>query len=132
MKNTFGCLFILMLIASNTCLSQSNDEVFNEISSEKFRELIIHNDNVIILDVRTHKEYQESHLENSVNIDMLKGDFLDNITKLDQSKIYLVYCKVGVRSAKASKILYNSGFGNVYHLKGGIQDWIDKGYPVVK
>ena len=122
-----------MLIASNTCLSQSNDEMFNEISSEKFRELMSQSsESIIILDVRTHKEYQESHLENSVNIDMLKGDFLDNITKLDQSKTYLVYCLVGVRSAKASRILYDSGFRNVYNLNGGIQEWIGKGYPVVK
>jgi rhodanese-related sulfurtransferase len=41
----------------------------------------------------------------------------------------VVYCRSGNRSATATRILIEAGFGEVYDL-GGIQDWVVQGYPI--
>jgi rhodanese-related sulfurtransferase len=38
----------------------------------------------------------------------------------------------GRRSAQGSEILINNGFNEVYNMKGGITEWINAGYEVVK
>ena len=51
---------------------------------------------------------------------------------LDKKKPVYVYCAVGGRSAKASKVLQESGFKTVYNLLGGFNGWTAAGLPSVK
>lgn len=71
---------------------------------------------MIILDVRTSEEYQESHVKESMNIDILSSDFKSKIEKLDKSKSYKLYCRSGNRSGQAEKIMKSMGFRNVENL----------------
>lgn len=80
-------------------------------------------ENVQVLDVRTEAEYKEGHLPGALLMDVNSPDFKERVVQLDKSKTYLVYCKSGRRSEKALKILYNAGYQNAYHLKGGYLAW---------
>ena len=82
-----------------------------------------HRSNAAILDVRTAEEYAQGHIPAARNIDVLKDDFVQNISGLDKSKSYLVYCRSGKRSAKALQIMKENGFTHVKHLKGGFEAW---------
>ena len=82
-----------------------------------------------VLDVRTEAEYKEGHLPGALLMDVNKPDFKEKVAQLDKSKTYLIYCKLGRRSEKALKILYNAGYKNTYHLKGGYLAW--KGQKVL-
>jgi rhodanese-related sulfurtransferase len=42
------------------------------------------------------------------------------IKTLDPSKSYVVYCRSGARSARASEIMSANGFKKVFNLSGGI------------
>lgn len=75
--------------------------------------------NGILLDVRTPEEYQEGHLDNAVNINWFDTDFAKQTLSLNKEKPIYVYCKLGGRSAKASKVLDSLGFKNVVDLTGG-------------
>ncbi len=44
-------------------------------------------------------------------------------TEIDKNKSYIVYCRSGARSAKASYYLSQNGFKNVYNLEGGISGY---------
>ena len=68
---------------------------------------ILKEDNYIIVDVRTKEEYNDGHVEGSINIPY---DQIDKDTKLDKNKTILVYCKSGVRSNKAYTTLKNLGY----------------------
>ncbi len=70
----------------------------------------------LILDVRTPQEYQESHIKDSSNIDVLAPDFKDKISKLDKAKPYKLYCRSGSRSGKAAEIMKAQGFKNLENL----------------
>lgn len=87
--------------------------------------------NAIILDVRTEGEWDEGIIPNAVMIDINKGpEFIAEIEKLDKSKNYYVYCRSGVRSAKACDIMNDMGFDNAYNLLGGFMQWDGEvGYP---
>ena len=53
---------------------------------------------VVVLDVRTPKEFKEGHIPGATNIDFTTPDFEKRIGKLDKSKTYLVHCASGGRS----------------------------------
>ena len=81
-------------------------------------------ENAVILDVRTEDECNDGIIANSINIDIHKGqDFISEIEALDKSKNYYVYCRSGMRSAKACEIMNQLGFENTYNLLGGIIEW---------
>lgn len=86
---------------------------------------------IVILDVRTKSEFNEGHLANSINIDFQSDTFLNEISKLDKSKTYAVYCRSGNRSGKAVATMSNEQFISLYNLNGGVIDWAGAGYPLV-
>ena len=58
----------------------------------------------MILDVRTPDEFNSGHIQGALNIDSASADLNSRIAQLDTLKIYLVYCRTGVRSAAVVKI----------------------------
>ncbi len=77
---------------------------------------------VQLIDVRTPKEYKDSHIPNAKNINIYDNDFVQQASVLDKSKPVYVYCRSGVRSMKAASKLKNAGY-KVYNLNGGIKGW---------
>lgn len=73
-----------------------------------------------LIDVRTKEEYDQSHIENAINIDIYSPSFEGKITELDKTKSYLVYCTSGSRSMHAVMFMRKNGFENVENLGGGI------------
>lgn len=70
----------------------------------------------VILDVRTPAEYAESHVQGSLNIDLLDASFKNKITKLDKNKIYKLYCRSGNRSGQAASFMKELGFKDVENI----------------
>lgn len=85
---------------------------------------------VITLDVRTPGEFIEGHLINSLNIDFENPSFASEIEKLDKSATYAVYCRSGRRSANAIATMKDAGFGNLFNLDAGVQEWAAAGFPL--
>lgn len=79
--------------------------------------------NVVILDIRTPEEYNNGHIDNSINIDFYATNFRTELDKLDKTVEYNIYCNSGNRSATALQMMKEMGFENVLELEGGIQAW---------
>lgn len=71
---------------------------------------------MIILDVRTAAEYQDAHVQSSLNIDILDSSFQGKINTLDKNKTYKVYCRSGNRSGQAEKLMKSLGFKDVENI----------------
>ena len=95
----------------------------NVVSLISPQELNAISETVLIIDVRTPKEYSEGHIPNARNINFYDETFITEMNKLDKTKDIYVYCKVGGRSGKAAKQLQKLGFVKVYDLEGGILNW---------
>ena len=96
----------------------------------KFAEKIAEAD-VVVLDVRTPEEFNSGHIPNAINIDIYSDYFRADISALDKSKSYAVYCRSGKRSVDASSEMDSTGFKSTFNLTGGIIEWVDSGRTTV-
>ncbi len=80
--------------------------------------------NAVLLDVRTDEEVMEKRIANALHVDFYGGQaFLDTLQTLDKSKNYYVYCRSGNRSGQACLLMKQLGFGEVFNLVGGMNEW---------
>ena len=125
MKNILTSFLALLGLAS--ACSQHNYENANV---DRFAECIT-DSNVVLLDVRTEKEFNEGHLQNALNIDIKQDDFVEKAkATLPTEKTVAVYCRSGVRSALAANKLSAEGY-KVVNLEGGFLAWEKAEKPVV-
>jgi phage shock protein E len=64
----------------------------------------------VVIDVRTATEFASGHLVGSLNIDVQSSNFATEVTSLDPTGRYLVYCRSGNRSKAAIDIMRSLGF----------------------
>jgi len=107
-------------------------KAYRNISVEEFDRLRADKKNVV-LDVRTKKEFDAGHIPGAMNLDWNGPDFAKKAGELDRSKMYLVHCAAGVRSAKACELMTSQlQFGNCVNLEKGFSGWEKAGKPVEK
>jgi phage shock protein E len=121
---TFFIIFALFLIYKIYPMLLNKNSNFENIDNATFKKITFSDKNSIILDVRTSAEYKKGNISNSLNIDVLQKTFESKVRELDKEKPYLVYCRSGMRSAKAAALLCNLGFKKVYNLKKGYNSWV--------
>jgi len=83
-----------------------------------------------IIDVRTKFEYKHGHIKNALNYKLGNEKKIINDFGLN-SKIILI-CKTGHRSRAAANRLVRSGYKNLYHLEGGMNNWRKNKMPEEK
>ena len=124
MKHLFTSLLAILGLAS-ACGQQN----FENTDVNGFANLIADPD-VVLLDVRTEKEFNEGHLANALNIDIKQSGFVEKAKAvLPIDKTIAVYCRSGKRSALAAVQLAPEGY-KVVNLEGGILAWKEAGKPV--
>ena len=84
----------------------------------------------ILLDVREPQEHAWAHLKGSTLAPL--SELAEHLDSLPRDLPYLVYCKVGQRSAHAGRMMLEAGFEDITNLSGGIMDWIRRGGPIVQ
>jgi len=111
---SFLLAFTLLIAASclNGVLAQTNLDTKSFV--KKYKET----PKAQLLDVRTPNEWNAGKIESSKCVNFMDADFKQQVEKLDKSKPVFVYCAAGGRSAKASKILKEAGFKEIYNLQG--------------
>ena len=85
---------------------------------------------VVLLDARAPAEYRVSHLEGASRIDPVRADVSLLAARHDARVV--VYCSVGWRSAAVAERLRAAGYRRVFNLEGGIFEWANRGFPVVR
>ena len=105
------------------------------VSPREFKQLLDErkdDPDVVLLDIRTPKEFKTGHIRGAQLLDYYSGDFVERLKRLDREKTYLVYCRSGNRSGKSLPIFEQLGFRHAYHLESGINGWLKEKYPVVQ
>lgn len=87
---------------------------------------------VTIIDVRTPQEFAAGHIEGAVNYNVEGPDFLNQISTLDPTGTYAVYCQSGNRSQVAVAAMSDNGVNGIYELETGISGWQGAGLPVIQ
>jgi sulfur-carrier protein adenylyltransferase/sulfurtransferase len=101
-----------------------------EITAAELKSMIDSGQDFQLIDVREPYEYEIARIPNAKLIPL--GEVAARKSEIDESKIAVMQCKGGVRSAKAIEALRNAGFsGRLINLKGGIGAWSDQVDPSV-
>jgi adenylyltransferase/sulfurtransferase len=83
----------------------------------------------LVVDVREPHEREIAAIPDSILIPV--GDIAARMHELDSSQEIVLYCRTGVRSAKALEQLRSAGFNKLKNLTGGIHAWADEIDPSV-
>ncbi len=94
---------------------------YGDISVEQAKYIISLKPNLILIDVRTQEEYDDNHIEGSINIPLAILD--QKIMEFCTCEEFLLYCKSGTRSRQATDILIKKGYIRTYNMIGGIEAW---------
>jgi rhodanese-related sulfurtransferase len=136
-------LIVISFTLISGCINQEIDstesdlqnQIIENINSKESFDLIQNNKdnlNFVIIDVRTSNEFLEGHIKNSINIDYNSNTFKTELSELNKSKKYLIYCRSGRRSASALSEMKSLQFIEVYNMLGGINQWKSDGFHIVK
>jgi phage shock protein E len=123
-----GLCLLFAVSQSRSALATEPTVLPKRVNIEEFDRLRSRT-NHVVLDVRTPREFAAGHVPEAVNLDWNSGAFSDQAGKLDKSRIYLVHCATGNRSARAVAQMRGSGFTNVIEFPGGWREWATSGKP---
>ncbi len=98
-----------------------NAEEFNRLTDDP---------NTVVIDMRNHYEYEVGHFEKAIEIpsDTFREQLpmAAEMMESDKNKNIIMYCTGGIRCEKASAYMLHRGFKNVFHLEGGIINYVNK------
>jgi rhodanese-related sulfurtransferase len=75
-----------------------------------------------LLDVRTPGEWQQQHIEGSVNIPLSR--LAARLTEIPRNRPIVLFCAAGYRSSIASSLLQREGLRRLAEMTGGMSAWM--------
>ncbi len=124
-------LVLLLVVATLTgCGKEEEKASYQQIDMDTAIQIMTQEEGYVILDVRTHAEYEEKHIPGAICIpnETIGTEQPKELPDLNQR--ILVYCRSGNRSKQASQKLADMGYTNILEF-GGIIDWpgeVNTGY----
>ncbi len=94
---------------------------------------LIKNQNTIVIDTRNNYEVSIGTFQNSINPNTRNfsefpgwvDEHLDSHLENKESTNIAMFCTGGIRCEKATSLLKKKGYKNIYHLQGGILQYLD-------
>ncbi|MCX7625803.1 MAG: molybdopterin-synthase adenylyltransferase MoeB [Candidatus Sumerlaeaceae bacterium] len=110
---------------------RSDSVTYEEITvDELYQKLSQGEGEFVLIDCRNHDEHAQARISGARLIPL--PELAKRIGELDdcRNKTVIVHCARGGRSARACELLTQAGFEKTVNVRGGIVEWIEKGYPV--
>lgn len=103
-----------------------------ETTVDKVKGQIDRGERFVLIDVREESEYAKDHLPGAIHLGkgIIERDIEGRVPDLNATMI--LYCGGGFRSALAADNLQKMGYKNAISMDGGIREWREKRYPLVK
>lgn len=86
-----------------------------------FQDELKSNHNKILIDVREPGEVKQGYIPGAINIPL--SQIKNRVGEIPKDKSIYLYCRSGMRSKQAARILSKHGYLNMAHLQGGIMAW---------
>jgi adenylyltransferase/sulfurtransferase len=101
-----------------------------EISVSELKQKLDAGEGINVLDVREPHEYEVANIGAKL---IPLGELSERLIEVENNDGEIaVLCRSGARSARAVKLMQDTGFGKVYNVKGGILAWseeVDQSVP---
>ena len=107
-------------------INHKNKKLNKYVSGKSWNKLIS-NKETLVIDARKPFEYNVGSFKNAINPKIQNfRDFPKYLKKIKKTKPVAMFCTGGIRCEKASIFLKKKGFKNVFQLKGGILNYLNK------
>ncbi len=100
-----------------------------EITATELKEQIDAHDDLCILDVRNPDEFAMGYIPGAKLIPL--RELMNRLGELDREAETVVYCRTGIRSARAILMMRQAGFSRLRNLAGGILAWAREVDPTI-
>jgi rhodanese-related sulfurtransferase len=103
-----------------------------ETTVDEIKDRLDRGDNFTLVDVREESEFAKDHLPGAIHLGkgVIERDIEARVP--DPNTELVLYCGGGFRSALAADNLQKMGYSNVISMDGGVREWRDKKYPMVR
>lgn len=109
--------------------SFSMDNKGKYVNAYQFNEMV-KDSNTLVIDMRNHYEYEVGRFKNAIEIpsDTFREQLpmAAEMFESDKDRNIIMYCTGGIRCEKASAWMLHNGYKNVFHLEGGIINYINQ------
>jgi len=130
-----GLLIVLPCACAKEEKAEGQEQKIEDIQLEEAFALMEDNrdnDDFVIIDLRSAKEYANGHIEEAVNLDYSASDFARELEELDRDMAYLLYSCTDDVSGQVLDMMAELGFTEVYNMLGGMEQWERVGLPKVQ
>ncbi len=118
----------VLAVVAVICLGMASAEAgYINVTAEETNQMMQEDSSIALLDVRPFAEYELGHVPGAMSMPL--AELEARMDELDRTADTIVYCQTGVRSEQASNIF--QGPESVYNMLGGINAWVDAGFPVL-
>jgi rhodanese-related sulfurtransferase len=103
-----------------------------ETTVDQIKSRLDRKEKFLLVDVREESEFANDHLPGAIHLGkgVIERDIEHRVPDLNAEMV--LYCGGGFRSALAADNLQKMGYTNVISMDGGIREWREKGYPLVR
>ena len=99
------------------------------VNAFEFNEMV-KDPNTLVIDMRNHYEYEVGRFKNAIEIpsDTFREQLpmASEMFATQKDRNIIMYCTGGIRCEKASAWMLHNGYKNVFHLEGGIINYINQ------
>ena len=93
---------------------------------------IINKEKALVVDLRTSAEFNSGTISGAINLEPDSVDKENSLFKANEKDHIILVCKLGSSSSTVGGRLIKQGFENVNILSGGMQGWVQAGFPLIK
>lgn len=108
---------------------QPRSQVGHYLNPEEWHDFI-QQDDVMVIDTRNDYEYKAGTFKNAFDPQTESfrefPDYVEKNLSNAKDKKIAMFCTGGIRCEKSTSLLLQQGFTEVYHLKGGILNYLEK------
>jgi len=108
---------------------QPRSQVGHYLNPEEWHDFI-QQDDVILIDTRNDYEYKAGTFKNAIDPQTESfrefPDYVEKNLSDAKDKKIAMFCTGGIRCEKSTSLLLQQGFKEVYHLKGGILNYLEQ------
>ena len=106
-------------------LFRSKPKNYETLDGHTFKNRYKNSSSALLLDVRTAGEFASGSIKGAKNLDVSSARFREALKTMDKNKEYFIFCRSGMRSGTACKLMSKEGFKTI-NLAGGIGSWPGK------
>ena len=103
-----------------------------ETTVDEIKDRLDRRERFTLIDVREESEFAKDHLPGAIHLGkgVIERDIEARVP--DPNTELVLYCGGGFRSALAADNLQKMGYTNVISMDGGVREWREKHYPLVR